>query len=380
MDFALTDDQKTTQQLSRRFAREQILPIAAKLDATGEVPEDLVRRFHELDLHALQIPEEYGGCGTPLRTLDFMIALEELAWADGGTTVHLMSQAMCYASILNAGTEEQKQRFLPRFVGKTFYQGAMAATEPDAGSNVYAMRSVAKPDGKGGYRLSGEKCFITNAPTADLFVIWATVDPTAGPAGIRGFLVEKGARGLSVGKPYEKLGVRASGTAPVYMDDIEVPAENVLGGARTACFAMRRMLDQAKTSGSAVALGIARAGLEAAKANAKQRRTFGRPLIRNQAVSHRLVNMAICIDQCRFLVHRAAWTIDQGHDPHVHACMAKIACGEMVRRMTLDALHLFGGYGFIEDNPVAKLYRDAPIFDIWEGSGEMQREMLAARL
>lgn len=380
MDFALNEDQKAIQELTHRFAVEQLRPVAAKMDERGEVPAEVVQRFHEMRLHGLLIGEEYGGCGTPIRVLDFMTALEELAWGDAGATVHLMSGAMCYYPIVIAGTEEQKRRFLPRFVGERFYQGAMAATEPDAGSNVYGMTTQGKPDGKGGYYLTGQKCFITNAPNAELFMVWGTVEPAEGPAGIRGFIIEKGTPGLSVGKPYHKLGVRASATAPVYLEEVHVPAENVLGGKRSGMMAQRRLLDMSKTAGSAVAVGLSRAAFEAARAHAKERRTFGRPIIRNQAILTRLVDMSIEIDKCRMLVQRAAWLVDQGKDAHLAGCMAKVACGAMVRWVTLNALHIFGGYGFMEDNAVAKYYRDAPVFDIWEGSGEMQREMLAARL
>jgi alkylation response protein AidB-like acyl-CoA dehydrogenase len=383
IDFSLTKEQEEIRQLAHEFAEKEIRPVAQYYDETEEFPWEVVKKAHKLGLTpSAFIPEKYGGGG--LDRFTSLLVAEELHWGCAGIAVCIQSPGLAIEGIMAMGTEEQRKKWLPRFCDPdNVVLGGLGLTEPGAGSDAMSIQTTASRV-EGGYVLNGVKQFCTNGGIADVHVIFATTDKSLGPAGIAAFLVEKGTKGLIMGKKEKKLGVRASHTAQIILDDCFVPAENRLGGepgapdAGPGALGALMTLEATRPGVGAGALGIARAAYEYALEYALERKQFGRPIFSNQAISFKLADMAMEIDAARLLVWRAGWMADKGIPfERAEGSMAKCYAADVAMKVTIDAVQILGGYGYIKDYPVEKWMRDAKIFQIWEGTAEIQRVVIS---
>jgi alkylation response protein AidB-like acyl-CoA dehydrogenase len=377
IDFTLTDEQKAIQELAHTFAEEEIRPIAAELDEHEEFPWELVKKAGELGLTTFAFPEELGGLGITDELTNCIIT-EELAWGCGGVATVLGGTHLASIPILLAGTDEQKCRLLKPIVE---HNGlcAMALTEPGAGSDVAAMTTIARREGDS-YILNGAKRFITNGGIADLYIVFATVDRALGHRGITAFIVPGDTLGLSGGKKEKKLGIRCSHTGEVLLDDVRVPAENRLGEEGSGFKLAMTMLDRSRPMVAAIALGIARAAYEYARDYAKERVQFGQPIAANQGIQFLLADMATKIQAARLMTWWSARVTETGRPFLYESSMAKNFASDVAMEVTTDAVQIFGGYGYIREYPVEKLFRDAKITQIYEGTNQIQKLVVAGQL
>jgi len=377
MEFDLSEEHRLLQATVREFAAREIEPQAAALDREHRYPAEIIQQAARLGLMAMMVPEPYGGAG--MDALAYVIAQEELARASAGVQVIIsVNNSLVCDPILAFGTEEQKRRYLPRLAdGRSL--GCYCLTEPEAGSDAMALTTRAERRG-GEWVLNGRKLFVTNGLEADICIVYARTEPVPGARGISAFIVEKAFPGISVGKVERKLGIRCSSTAEILLDDCRVPEENLLGergqGGRIAL----ATLDGGRTGIAAQAVGIARAALEACVAYARERRQFGRPIGEFQAIQWALADMATRIDAARLLTYRAAWLRDRGQPYTREASTAKLVAAETATWATARAVRLFGGYGYIEDYPVERYFRDAQITEIYEGTSEIQRLVISRQV
>lgn len=362
--------------MARKFARTEMAPKAAECDHEGRFPEEIYRKAWELGLMNLNIPTEYGGSGLGL--VDQCLIVEELAHACGGMTTTIMANCLALEPLLLGGTEAQKQRVLVPFC-KDYNLASFCLTEPGGGSDAAALKTRARRDGDG-YVLDGEKCFITNAPQASLYTVFATMDPDQGHKAITAFLVPRSAAGVVLGKDEDKMGQRASSTATVRFEGVHVPAADRIGAEGEGFSLAMRTLDQTRTPIGAMATGIAQAALDHAKAYAVQRRSFGKPIAEHQAIQIKLANMAQDVHAARLLTWHSAWTIDHGARGSLESSIAKTFASDAAMRVADEAIQIFGGYGYMKDYPVEKLLRDAKLAQIYEGSNEIQRIVIAREL
>lgn len=377
--FDITEEQSTYMQAAREFAEIQMKPYAAELDRREDAFFDwnIVHRFADADLLGLPIPVEYGGPG--IDCLTGAIISEELGAGCAGMTVVAGSTWLAVISIMLVGNDEQKARYLPRICGKEGRLAALASTETEAGSDIAAMRTLASKRG-GNYILNGRKHYITNAGLADFYVIFATTDPSRRHAGINAFVVDGDAKGLSIGRIEDKMGLRASRNAELILEDVEVPAENLLGEEGTGFLVLMQTLDTSRPSLGAISVGLARAAFETALAHARRRMQYGRPLIENQGVSFMLADMATEIDAARLLTWRAAWLTDRGMDSTKDSSMSKVNATETAERVCNRAMELLGAIGYSKDLPLEKLLRDAKAMSIYEGANLIQRIIISSAL
>jgi alkylation response protein AidB-like acyl-CoA dehydrogenase len=378
--FDLTQEQQDLQATVREFARDVIRPAAAHYDEHEETPWPIMRQAHELGLDTYLYPEEYGGGGVSDMVTQ-MIVTEEMAWGCAGIATAINATSLCATAVQQCGTPEQRDKYMPMFCDpKEVVLGAMGLTEAEAGSDVSALRTRAQRV-EGGYLLNGSKRFISNGGIADVHVIFATTDPAAGWAGIQAFVVDKGNPGLKQGLKERKMGVRASHTGEVILEDCFVPSENLLGGERgRGGIGVLKTLETTRPAVGAAAVGIARAAHEYALDYALKRHTFGKPIAAHQAIAFKLADMATEVDAARLLIWRAAWTASQGRPFAREASMGKLKAGDVAMRVTDDAIQILGGYGYIREFPVEKWHRDAKIYQIWEGTAEIQRLVIAREL
>ena len=377
MDFALTEDQQLFQRMVREFATNELQPAAARVDDEEKFPAENVRKMAELGLMGVSITEEYGGSGGD--SVHLVIATEEIARACASTsTIYLASVSLaCYPMYL-FGTEEQKRRFVvPLAKGQKL--ACFGLTEPGAGSDAAAIQTTATRRGDC-YVLDGTKTFITNGAEADIALVFATADKSLRHKGIIALIVEKGARGFSVGKKERKLGVRGSSTAELVFEGCEVPAANWLGEERGGFKVAMGAIDASRINVAAQAVGIARAALEASLAYARDRRQFGQAISGFQAVQWMLADMATYVDAARLLAYRAAFLKNEGLPCLKEAAMAKLFAAEAAMNIATKAVQIHGGYGYIKDYPVERYFRDAKITEIYEGTSEMQRMTIAKQL
>ncbi len=383
LDFSLTPEQEEIRALAHQFAEREIRPVAAEYDEREETPWPVIRKAQEWGLGAAAaLPIEYGGGG--LDHLTRLLVIEELAWGDAGIAVSISASTLAGAAILAMGTDAQKQRHLGVLCDSSEVRlGALGLTEPESGSDSLALRTTAeKVDG--GYLLNGTKQFCTNGGIAEIQVVFASVDLSAGPAGVAAFVVEKGNPGMHQGRKERKLGVRASHTAQVILDDCFVAEDARLGFEASgesrgpgAAGAMAT-LEETRPGVAAAALGIARAAFEYARDYSLKREQFGKPIGAHQAIAFKLADMATEIDATRLLVWRAGWLANQGLGfAHAEGSMAKLMAGDVAMRTTVEAVQILGGYGYIKDHPVERWMRDAKIYQIWEGTAEIQRLVIA---
>ena len=361
----------------RAFAEEEIKPIAFMLDQQNEFPDEAIRKLGEMGLMGIPFPKEYGGAG--LDALSYAIAVEELARVDGGAGVILSAHVSLGSwPIFAYGTEEQKQKYLvPLAKGEKI--GAFGLTEPNAGSDAGGTETTAVLKGDH-YVLNGGKIFITNAPKADTYVVFAVTTPDIGTRGISAFIVEKGWKGFYFGDHYDKMGIRSSSTAELIFDNVEVPRENLLGKEGEGFKIAMSTLDGGRIGIAAQALGIAQGAYDAAVAYSKERVQFGKPIGFQQAISFKIADMATKLRCARFLVYSAA-ELKEAHAPYgMESAMAKMYASDIALEVTNDALQIHGGAGFMKGMEVERAYRDAKITTIYEGTNEIQRVVIASHI
>ncbi len=379
MEFALTPEQLELREWAHGFAEREIRPIAQEYDEREEIPWELLHKAAKVGLLSYAIPEEYGGSGVS-SLLSNLVISEELFWGCAGIATAMGGIGLASLPILEMGSEEQKKRWLPLFTDPDHVRlGAMCLTEPGAGSDVVNMSTRAVRDGSD-YVINGTKTFITNGGIADLYVVFAKTDPDGGYAGVSAFVVEAGTPGLSGGKKFKKLGLRASHTAEVHFDNVRVPEENRLGPENMAFLGAMKMLEHSRPSVAIAAVGVARAAYEYALNYAKERVQFGKPIIHNQGIAFPLTEMLTKIDAGRLLAYRAAWLADQHESCNLEGSMAKAFCGDMAMEVTTQAVQTLGGYGYMRDFPVEKWFRDAKIMSIYEGTTQIQKRVMSRLL
>jgi butyryl-CoA dehydrogenase len=377
MDFQLTDEQLQVRNLCREFADKELRPNARRWDAEHQFPREAVRQLAEMGLLGVAVPPEWGGAG--MDNVSYALAMEEISRGCAGTGVIMsVNNSLFCDPLLKFGTTEQKGRFLSPFArGERL--GAFALTEPMSGSDAAEMRTVAERRGSE-YVLSGSKNFITNGPQADAILVFAMTDRAKGHKGISAFLVPTDLPGFTRGKADEKVGIRASGSCTVFFEGCAVPERYRLGAEGEGFKIAMATLDGGRIGIAAQALGIAQAGYDVALAYAQARRAFGRRIGDFQAIQWKLADMSTEIDAARLLVYRAAWLKATGR-PHTEAgAKAKLYASEMARRQTAEAIQVLGGYGYTKEFPVERYYRDAKITEIYEGTSEIQRLVIAREI
>ncbi|MEW6171049.1 MAG: acyl-CoA dehydrogenase family protein [Candidatus Omnitrophota bacterium] len=377
MDYLLTDEQKMIQELARKIAEEKIRPVAAKYDQTEEYPWDIIKIIGEADLFGLFIPTEYGGMGVGV--LNLCLATEELSKACGGIAVCYAASALGTFPIVLFGNDEQKKKYLPDLAsGKKV--AAFAVTEPEAGSDASAIKTVAKKVGDH-YVLNGLKHFITNGGDAETYVVIAMTDKTKGARGASAFIVEKGTPGFSFGKKEDKFGIRASSTRELVFTDCKIPKENLLAKEGMGFIVTMRTFDMSRPGVAAQALGIAQGALDLAVKYAKERHQFGKSISSFQGIQWMIADMATEIEAARGLVYSTARMVDAGvKDVSKASAMAKMYASDVAMKVTVDALQIFGGYGYMKDYPIEKYVRDAKITQIYEGTNQIQRNIIALQV
>jgi len=374
--FDLTSEQKVLQERARRFAKEVILPVAQRHDREGTFPLDVMEKAHGEGFFTPLVPKEYGGQG--LGVLDNCIIAEELAAGCMGMYVSIFVSTLALYPIIKFGTREQKERFLRPFCSR-FSIASYCLSEPTVGSDPASMRTSAVLEGDH-YLLNGTKMWITNGGYADFYLVFATTDSKKGHKGIITLIVPSNLEGISHGEPIDKMGQRASNTTAVTFKNVRVPRENLLAGEGEGFKKAMAALDITRPMIAVGAVGIARTAMELATDYAKKRIQFGVPIARHQAVQFMLADMAKDIDAARFLVWRAAWLADRGVQNAGEAAMAKAFSADMAMRVTTDAVQIYGGMGYTKWHPVEKLMRDAKVIQIYEGSAQIMRMIIAREM
>jgi len=376
MDFQLSDEQKALQETARRFAQQEIAPAAAEHDQSGEFPREIIKKAWELSLASTCVPEELGGVG--LGILDSCLVTEELAWGCAGMATSIMCNDLGLMPIVIAGSEDQKKEWLAPCI-EDFKLVSFCLSEPEAGSDVAGMQLLAEKDGDD-YVLNGTKCWITNGGEADLLTVFATLDRGSRHKGICAFVVPRDTPGLEPGKKEDKMGQRASDTRVIHFDNVRVPASQRLGEENEGFKVAMQTLDKTRPSIGSLAVGIARRAMEESIAYAKERKAFGFPIGSFQAVQFMVADMGKEIEAARLLVWQSAWMIDQGLRASKYSSFAKCFATDAAMRVTTDAVQVFGGNGYTKEYPVEKLMRDAKLMQIYEGTNQIQRLVIAREL
>ena len=376
--FALTEEQQMLQKMAREFTAKEITPAAEEHDHHSKFPEEIFHKAREIGLVNMNIPEEYGGIGAS--AMEEVIVAEELAYGCTGISTSIATNALGDLPIILAGNEEQKQYWLGERLVDNGEFVAYGVTEAGAGSNVVGIQTRAEKQDNGSYILNGSKTFITNASHAHFFTIFAKTDPEAGHRGMTCFIVERDMPGVSVGKKFDKLGQRASDTAEIVFENVEIPPENLVGKEGHGFYLAMRVFDYSRPGVAAAAVGLQRRALEESVKYAGEREAFGVPIYQHQAIGHKIADMAINYEASRLLVWQAAWQVDAGvANPQIPA-KAKAFAADMATKAAVDAVQVFGGYGFMKEYPVEKLLRDVKIFQIYEGTSEIQRNIIVREL
>jgi acyl-CoA dehydrogenase len=377
VSFALTEDQKMLQKMARDFTAKEITPVAEEYDREAKFPDEIFQKARELGLVNMNIPEAYGGMGAS--AMDEVVVAEELAYGCTGISTSISTNGLGSLPIVLAGNEQQKAHWLgERLIDKGEFV-AYCVTEAAAGSNVVGIETRAERK-NGSYIINGSKIFITNASHANYFTVFAKTDPNAGHKGMSCFIVDRNAPGVKVGKKFDKLGQRASDTAEIVFENVEVPVENLVGEEGRGFYLAMKVFDYSRPGVAAAAVGLQRRCLEESVNYARQREAFGVPIFFHQAIGHKIADMAINYEASRMLVWQAAWQVDHGVvNPRVPA-YAKAFAADMATKAAVDAVQVFGGYGFMKEYPVEKLLRDVKIFQIYEGTSEIQRNIIVREL
>ena len=378
MDFTFSEEQELLRRSVREFAESEIGPHVMRYDEAQEFPIDLVKKAAAQGYYGVLFPEGLGGAG--LGYVEYVIVVEELSRVDGSIGISAAAHnSLCANHVFACGSEAQRRAYVPKLATGEWI-GAWSLTEPTAGSDAGGTKTTARPAPGGGWILNGAKTFTTHGSVADLTVVFAVTDPEKGKKGISAFAIEKGTPGFRPGKRENKMGLRASDTAEVIMEDCRVP-EGALVGERGEGFVdAMKILDGGRISIAALALGMARGAYEAALAYSKQREQFGKPIAEFQAIQHMLAEMATRLDAASLLVYRAAASKDAGRKTTLESSMAKLFASEVGVYVADRALQIFGGYGYVKDFPVEKYYRDMKLCTIGEGTSEIQRLVIAREL
>jgi alkylation response protein AidB-like acyl-CoA dehydrogenase len=375
----LSDEQREIRDLVRDLARERVAPRAAEIDKKGEFPWDMVELFREHELFGLPYDEAYGGTGTG--ALMVLVAVEELSKVCATTGLILAVQELGSLGIKLAGTDEQKQRFLPRLATGEWL-AAYALTEPGSGSDSAAMRTEARLDGDE-YVLNGGKRFITNAGVAHVYTVFAKTDPEAGHSGISAFAVEADSPGFEVGRIEPKMGIKGSTTGEIFFNDLRIPADNLLGEEGEGFKIAMRILDRSRPGIGAQGLGLAQGATDYALEYAKSRETMGKPIAQHQLISAMLADMETKCEAARGLLYKVGMMVDEGapeDELTKISAMAKLYCTDVAMEVTTDAVQILGGYGYMQEYPVERMMRDAKITQIYEGTNQIQRLVIAREM
>lgn len=377
MNFKLTEEHEMIRKMVRDFAINEVGPTAAERDEEERFDREIFDKMGELGLTGIPWPEKYGGIGSGF--LAYAIAVEELSRVDASVGVTLSAHtSLAGWPVYKFGTEEQKQKYLrPMAEGKSI--GAYCLTEPGSGSDAGNMKTIARKEGDH-YVLNGSKIFITNGGVADIYIVFALTNPELKHKGTSAFIVESSFPGFKVGKKEEKLGIRSSPTTEVIFEDCIVPAENLLGEEGDGFKIAMMTLDGGRNGIAAQAVGIAQGALDAAVSYAKEREQFGKPIMKNQGVSFKLADMATNIEAARLLTYQAAWLESEGLPYGKASAMAKLFAGDTAMKTTIEAVQVFGGYGYTKEYPVERFMRDAKITQIYEGTQEIQRLVISRML
>jgi len=375
VSFGLTEEQVMIQQLARDFARNEIAPVAEHYDQSHEFPWPVIKKAQEMGLTAMSVPEDYGGLGLSL--FEEVLVAEELAWGCSGMSTAIGVNGLAFSPILIAGSEEQKKEYGGRLVDGEL--AGYCATEPEAGSDVAGIKTTAVKNG-GHYILNGSKMFITGGTVANYFTVFAYTDPAQRYNGMSCFVVDRDWEGVSVGKPFDKMGQHASDTAEVVFEDVKVPASHLLGQEGTGFLIAMKVFDRSRPPTAAGAVGVAQRALDESIQYAKERTTWGKPLWQHQVMGHMIADMAMLVEASRLLVWKAAWSVDAGERNTTAAAFAKAYAADACMQVTIDAVQVFGGYGYMSEYPVEKLMRDAKIFQIYEGTSQIQRNIVVREL
>jgi butyryl-CoA dehydrogenase len=377
MQFELTEEQQLVQKTARDFATNEVLPKAAEIDKEHRHPKELVARMAELGFLGIAVPEQWGGAG--MDNVSYVLAMEEICRACASTGVIMsVNNSLVCDPINKFGSDAQKKKWLtPLAAGKLL--GCFALSEPEAGSDAAAQRTVAVKDGND-WVINGTKNWITNGPVADVCVLFTMNDKAAGHRGITAFILPMDAKGVRVGQADDKLGIRGSKSSQIFLDDVRLPDDHLLGEVGGGFKVAMSTLDGGRIGIAAQAVGIGRACLEDSLGYAQQRKTFGKPIAQHQAIAFKLADMATEVDAARLLVWRAAWLKDRKAPYGKEASMAKLYASDVANRAAREAIQVFGGNGYVTEFPVERHFRDAKITEIYEGTSEIQRLVIANHL
>jgi len=377
MDYFLSDDQLEMQEIARRIANEKMKPLSEHYDQEGIFPWDIVEVMRQSDLFAILIPEEYDGISG--KVMDLAVVTEELCAVDAGIALAFGATGLGMYPILIAGNEEQKQKYLP-IIAAGEQLAAFALTEANAGSDAGAIETTARKEGDY-YILNGTKQWITNGGEAGIYTVFAMTDKTKGARGCSCFIVEKDTPGFTFGKKENKMGIRSSATRELIFEDCKVPAEHLLGREGTGFITAMKVFDKSRPMVGSQAVGIARGAFEAAARYSKERQQFGKPISSFQAIQFMLADMATQIEAARALVFQTAKMVDAGVKNYAkESAMCKYFASDVAMKVTTDAVQILGGYGYMKEYPVEKMMRDAKILQIYEGTNQIQRSIVAANL
>jgi acyl-CoA dehydrogenase len=376
IDFSLSQELVQIQARAREFATAEIAPIAAEYDRRGEVPLQIVQKAKQAGLLNVTIPKEYGGMG--YGALQSALIAEELGAACAGISITVLVNGLALTPIQLFGSEEQKEKFL-RPVAEGAKLAAFCLTEREAGSDAGSIQTTALPDGDD-FVINGTKCFVTSGSHAEILIVFALTRPDRGPRGASAIVVPADTPGIRVSKIEDKMGQRASDTTELTFEDVRVPQANLLGKPGRGFPIALQVLDFGRSGVAALSVGVARAALEHALAYARQRQQFGAPIITNQGISFLLADMATKVEAARLLTWQAAWNADQGNKATAKSAMAKLFASDTAMEVTTDAVQIFGGVGYMKDQPVEKLMRDAKLLQIYEGTNQIQRMVIARQL
>ena len=378
MDFKLTEQQQLIQNMTRNFAEEELKPIVVDYDERGEFPLDAYKKMGEMGLIGLPYPKEYGGSGGDY--LSYALAVEEISKISGAMGIsYSVVTSLCSGAIYSFATEEQKKKYLPDLLtGKKL--GSFGLTEPNAGSDASGIRTVAVKEGDH-YILNGSKCFTTNGPLSDTFMVVAITDKEKGPKGISAFIVEKSFPGFKVGKIENKCGIRSAQVSEIFFENCIVPAENLIGGKEGIGLKVAfSTLDGGRIGVAAQGLGIAEGAFNIAKQHLKERIQFGKPLYKNQYLAFKMAEFDLEIEQAKYILYKAAIDKQEGRPFSVSAAKAKLACTNAAMHVTTEAVQMLGGYGYMREYQVERMFRDAKITQIYEGTNEIQKLIISGDL
>jgi alkylation response protein AidB-like acyl-CoA dehydrogenase len=377
LDYFLTEQQREIKRLTRTIAEEQVLPVRAALDEKEEFPKEIMKILADAGLFGVYIAEEYGGLGGGL--LDLCLVVEELSRVCSGVAVSYAASGLGTFTLLEFGSDEQRKKYLPD-IASGRKMAAFGLTEADAGSDAGGIKTTATPT-KGGYILNGTKQFITNGGDAEVYTVIALTDKSKGPRGASAFIVDKDTPGFTFGRKEKKLGIRASSTRELVFEDCFIPAESIIGREGMGFILTMKLLDRSRPGLGAQAMGLAQGALEAAVDYAKTRVQFGHPIYAQQAVQQMLAEMAMRVEAARALVYSTARMIDGGaKDFTKESAMCKVFASDTAMRVTTDAMQIFGGVGYMRDYPIEKMFRDAKITQIYEGSNQVLRNEIGFEL